>query len=133
MLLQQNRMSYCLFTTQMHRIPTTGPLLALDAHPTIVRRSPSRLADVPPSRARYAAPISHQSVLEGATTNGNFTNAALCTVTYGAAQRGSTVTIHAQGVHGTRGYDVFFEQSLIRIFSPSFVLPPVEPTGIIKV
>lgn len=64
-------------------------------------------------------------------TNGNSTNAALCTATYRAAQRGNTVTIHAQDKHGTPGYDVFFEQSPLRIFPPQFVLRHVEPTGII--
>lgn len=58
-------------------------------------------------------------------------NRALCTATYRAQQMPGTVIIYAEGVHGTTGYQVFFEQSPIRIFPPQFSLWHVEPTGIV--
>jgi hypothetical protein len=58
-------------------------------------------------------------------------NRALCTATYRAQHLPGTVIISAEGVHGTTGYQVFFEQSPIRIFPPQFSLWHIEPTGIV--
>src|SRR3712207_3506238 len=62
--------------------------------------------------------------------NGKPNNVALCAGTYRAEQVPGAVIIYAHGLHRTTGYQVFFEQSPIRIFPPQFVLWHVEPTTI---
>jgi hypothetical protein len=50
---------------------------------------------------------------------------------YRAEQARDTVIIFAMGWHPTPGYVDFFEQSLIDIFPPQFILRTIPPTGIV--
>ncbi len=51
-------------------------------------------------------------------------------VEYRANQIGGTVFLIATGTHGTPGYETFFEQALIDIFPPQFILKHIAPGGI---
>lgn len=51
-------------------------------------------------------------------------------VEYRANQIGDMVFLIATGTHGTLGYETFFEQALIDIFPPQFILKHVAPCDI---
>jgi hypothetical protein len=59
------------------------------------------------------------------------TSVELCAASYRAQQVPGAVLIFAEGIHPTSGYQVFFEQSLIDIFPPQFILWHVKPSGIV--
>lgn len=79
---------------------------------------------VPPS-------FEHQMEVSKNKTKGK---AQLCNkrgdVEYRANQVRETVFLIATGTHGTPGYDVFFEQALIDVFPPQFILKHIAPGGI---
>ena len=52
-------------------------------------------------------------------------------VRYRATQSKGVITIVAEGTHNTLGYKVRFEQSMLMIFPPQFVLKHDKPTGIV--
>jgi len=58
-------------------------------------------------------------------------NVELCVATYRAEQIPGAVVIHAQGIHRTSGYQVFFDQAPITVFPPEFSLWHVKPAGIV--
>ena len=51
-------------------------------------------------------------------------------VEYRANQIGKMVVLIATGVHGTPNHEVFFEQALIDVFPPQFILKHVAPGSI---
>ncbi len=55
----------------------------------------------------------------------------LCAATYRAEQVPGSVFVHAQGIHPTSGYQVFFEQSPLTVFPPEFSLWQIKPGGIV--
>jgi hypothetical protein len=63
----------------------------------------------------------------------NATQAELCNeagnVKYTAAWQQGVVKLTASGSHPTAGYRVFFEQSMLMIYPPEFILKHQRPTG----
>ena len=64
-----------------------------------------------------------------AATKGKPNNVSLCSASYSAEQVPGVVLIHAHGFHPTSGYQVFFEQSMLTIFPPEFLLWHIKPSG----
>lgn len=52
-------------------------------------------------------------------------------VEYRANQVGDTVFLIATGKHGSPNFKVFFEQSMIDIFPPEFILKHIRPSGLV--
>jgi hypothetical protein len=52
-------------------------------------------------------------------------------VEYRANQVHNTVFLIATGTHGSPNFKVFFEQSLIDIFPPQFILKHIRPSGVV--